>query len=150
MQQEQQAAHSRQWAAGSRQPAGGSRRQAGCSRSMRYLMKNGKLQSIYPDPYLNPVIAQLAEHLTVDVRRYLLVPGSIPGDHIDTEHDHVRCVKLHLPSALAPAATASLFLVGLCKATFELSCLKVFWALCWPHRGATRSPTHQPIFKRCF
>ena len=29
-----------------------------------------------------PVIAQLVEHLTVDLRRHQMVPGSIPGDRI--------------------------------------------------------------------
>ena len=31
---------------------------------------------------LNPTIAQLAEHLTVDIRSYQSVPGSIPGGRI--------------------------------------------------------------------
>jgi hypothetical protein len=29
-----------------------------------------------------PAIAQLAEHLTVDICRYQMVPGSIPGGRI--------------------------------------------------------------------
>ena len=29
-----------------------------------------------------PVIAQLAEHLTVEICSYQMVPGSIPGDRI--------------------------------------------------------------------
>ena len=29
---------------------------------------------------ITPFIAQLVEHLTVDLRRYQMVPGSIPGE----------------------------------------------------------------------
>ena len=32
-----------------------------------------------------PVIAQLVEHLTVDLCRYQMVPGSIPGDRISRD-----------------------------------------------------------------
>ena len=35
-----------------------------------------------PDMHARPVIAQLAEHLTVEVCRCQMVPGSIPGDRI--------------------------------------------------------------------
>ena len=38
--------------------------------------------------HLQPVIAQLAEHLTVDFCSDQMVPGSIPGDRISVTYFH--------------------------------------------------------------
>jgi hypothetical protein len=37
---------------------------------------------VYNTLETRPAIAQLAEHLTVDICRYQMVPGSIPGGRI--------------------------------------------------------------------
>ena len=42
------------------------------------------------DPDVRPAIAQLAEHLTVDICRYQMVPGSIPGGRIAAQDMSLR------------------------------------------------------------
>ena len=65
------------------------------TRSGRILLGTRCSRQRFIPSSVKPVIDQLAEHLTVDVCRYQMVPGSIPGDRI------VTCVMLRM---LATAA----------------------------------------------
>ena len=70
-------------------------------------MLSTRARRIEAEAHMPPDIAQLAEHLTVDIRSHQMVPGSIPGVRI-----FVRRVRIDAFSSFVQVRLAIIFILA--------------------------------------
>ena len=79
---------------------------------------------------INPAIAQLAEHLTVDCCSYQMVPGSIPGRRILMYHDPCALMCC-IPRSGSYRVHLCRVCVHLCGLGVVLYCVGLWCVVAW-------------------